>query len=326
MGVPAHPSPSFLVPIGGGKDSTVTALALQEAGYTFTAFAVNTAPAIAATIQELGVPSREVKRIIDPALIALNKEPGTLNGHVPISLFWSYTALVDAVLHGNTDVLFSWEASASEGNTAHLGQAVNHQYSKSLACERALQAFITSHITPDVRVWSPLRPLTEFAIMGLFVRAPRFFPVFTSCNRNFTAKQLAEGTASFWCGSCAKCAFVFPLLAAWTSHGTACDVFKKDLFADPALVPTFAALCGVEGDKPFECVGEAEETAVAFAIIASRGEALASPAMEWFTRTIGPELSSTWRARAAALCTARPDHAVPPGFEHLIPTAPIVPA
>ncbi len=40
-------------------------------------------------------------------------------------------------------------------------------------------------------------------------------------------------------------------------------IFGKDLLADAALTENFAALCGLGGHKPFECVGEIDESRAA---------------------------------------------------------------
>ena len=48
-------------------------------------------------------------------------------------------------------------------------------------------------------------------------------------------------------------------------------IIGRDLFADPDQVPGFAALMS-DADKPFECVGERRESAVALRLLADRPE------------------------------------------------------
>jgi len=45
----------------------------------------------------------------------------------------------------------------------------------------------------------------------MFVKYPKYFKVFTSCNRSFKVHK--ERGKSLWCGECAKCVFVFTLLS-----------------------------------------------------------------------------------------------------------------
>ena len=97
-------------------------------------------------------------RKISPTLILWNKDKEVFNGHVPISAIWSFIAVVTAVLNEKRDVIFSWESSASEGNMVYLGEEINHQWSKSIEFERALQQYLESYVTKNVRVFSVLRP------------------------------------------------------------------------------------------------------------------------------------------------------------------------
>ncbi len=44
-------------------------------------------------------------------------------------------------------------------------------------------------------------------------------------------------------------------------------IFGRDLFADPAQVPGYLELLGIDAHKPFECVGEVEESLVALSML-----------------------------------------------------------
>jgi hypothetical protein len=48
------------------------------------------------------------------------------------------------------------------------------------------------------------------------------------------------------------------------------EVFGRNLFADETLLPLFRELLGIEGCKPFECVGTNEEMAVALKLVNER--------------------------------------------------------
>jgi hypothetical protein len=49
------------------------------------------------------------------------------------------------------------------------------------------------------------------------------------------------------------------------------NIFGKNLFADKALLPLFRELLGMEGCKPFECVGTNEEMKETLQRIHERG-------------------------------------------------------
>ena len=119
-----------LVPIGGGKDSLVTAELLNEAGVDFTLFSLRDAGLIADTSAIVGRPRIVVERMIDPQLFALN-EAGALNGHVPITAYISFVTAVCAVLYGYKYLVYSLEKSANYGQVIFHGMDINHQYSKS---------------------------------------------------------------------------------------------------------------------------------------------------------------------------------------------------
>ena len=47
--------------------------------------------------------------------------------------------------------------------------------------------------------------------------------------------------------------------------------FGRDMLDDPAQIDGFAELCGLQRHKPFECVGEIEESATVMAHLAGDG-------------------------------------------------------
>ena len=149
------------------------------------AFAVEgTAAPIARSMRALNLPSLLVERVVDldglKTIAATH--PTTFNGHVPISAIWSFLSTITALVYGASDVAFGWERTASEGNADFLGLDVNHQWSKSLAFERSLQVYLDDFVTKRVRVWSILRPFSEFAVVKKFAGMPQFWrsPVATA--------------------------------------------------------------------------------------------------------------------------------------------------
>jgi hypothetical protein len=114
-------------------------------------------------------------------------------------------------------------------------------------------------VTSRVQYLNIVRPLSELHIAKLFSDHPGYFPLATSCNRNWLLVDRNEH-ASHWCGVCPKCTFTFALLAAWLPEQEVTGIFGQNLFENASLLPLYRQLWGSEGFKPFECVGTPEET------------------------------------------------------------------
>jgi len=246
------------VPVGGGKDSIVTIECLKQAHEPLVLFSLGNAAPIEATIAQAGLPAIHVTRRLDPALFELNKT-GALNGHVPITGILSIIVLACSVMCGFDAIAMSNEHSASVPNIAD----VNHQYSKSFEFEQSFNRLLDHHVLRGVRYFSLLRPLSEVAIARRFARHPEYLPVFRSCNTAF--RQAVERRGSSWCCDCPKCRFVFLALAPFVERQRLVDTFGCNLLDDVSQIDGFAELCGLLRHKPFECVGEIEESAAVMA-------------------------------------------------------------
>jgi hypothetical protein len=253
------------VPVGGGKDSIVTLECLRRADEPLVLFALGDAEPIRATIAVARLPFIRVERRLDPLLFALNAA-GARNGHVPITGILSAIALAAAVLYGCDAVAMSNEHSANAPNLVEDGVAINHQYSKSLAFETDLAEYLVRHISPDLAYFSFLRPLAEIEIARRFARYPAYFGAFRSCNTAF--RQALAERGRHWCGNCPKCRFVFLALAPFVAKTELVEIFGNNLLDDMRQVSGFAELCGFSRHKPFECVGEVDESAAALAHLA----------------------------------------------------------
>ena len=263
-----------LVPIGGGKDSLVTAEMLKQAGEDFESFMVKPTLLLNRVCKKIGKLPLRVYRTISPQLLLLNQQGG-LNGHVPITAIIAFVAVVTAVLRGKRNVVFSNEASAGEGNLLFHGELINHQYSKTLVFERDFQQYVDLFVSPDIECFSLLRPLSELKIAQLFCSKvfPNYQTDFSSCNRNFHFKRVVgEKLKPIWCGICPKCAFVFVMFAPFLSRHELISLFGKNLFADLEMDKTFLALLGETENKPFECVGTVVEVRKAFVLAQRTGE------------------------------------------------------
>jgi hypothetical protein len=274
---PAH----VLVPVGGGKDSAVAIEVVRRSGAQTTLFSIGDAAPILRTAAVAGLPHLIARRILDPLLFDLNAA-GAINGHIPITAIVSCVALLTAALHGCDAVAMANERSASAPNLSWGGVEVNHQFSKSLAAERLLSAAVEELVraggppsspsaggppsSPPLRCFSILRPASELAIARAFAGLASYHGAFTSCNAIFRIEETLRSAS--WCCDCPKCRFVFLILAPFSSPAHLREVFGSDLLADERQFEGFALLAASGGHKPFECVGEEQESLAAMRMLA----------------------------------------------------------
>lgn len=83
--------------------------------------------------------------------------------------------------------------------------------------------------------------------------------------------------------------------------------FGRDLLDEPAQIDGFAELCGLVRHKPFECVGEIEESAALFHHLG----ALADWRDAAVVRAVSPQVCAT---DFTTLFAPRTPHAVPDRF------------
>lgn len=250
-------SNSYLVPVGGGKDSVVTLELLRRAGKTIRPLIMNPRGATVECARIAGFPMEEVlviRRKIDPTLLKLNAE-GYLNGHTPFSAMLAFYTRLASALSGIPNVALSNESSANESTV--IGTSVNHQYSKSLEFEDDFRRY-----RPDFNYFSFLRPLSELQIAMLFSRFTAYHDVFRSCN--------VGSKEDIWCGHCAKCLFAYIILSPFIEPKRLNHIFGKAMLDDVSLKLEFEQLIGDAETKPFECVGTVSEVWQALAMTLER--------------------------------------------------------
>lgn len=305
-----------LVGIGGGKDSAVTAELLKQTGLPMSGFVVRTSvmpDAIREMLAALNLSYLEIKRQIDPQLLELNKTGQVYNGHIPISAIHAFLSVVTAVAYGYKYIITSNEKSANIGNVEYKGITVNHQWSKSEEFERLFQEYTATYITPSVTFFSILRPLSEMKVVELFSKFETYFPHFKSCNTNF---RMAGASTAHWCGVCPKCLFVFVLLGAFIPKSKIIDIFNKNLLDDMGLVSLYRQLLGVEGIKPFECVGTPNEVQAASYLISKNGEFKDSPLIAMFEKEVLPTIQNP-NALVTAVMSVGDKQILPEQFRNL---------
>ncbi len=309
VGLPSH----ALVAIGGGKDSLVSIEALRAADIEQTVTWIGSSPLIAACATRTGLPTLNITRQLAPQLFEYNRQ-GAYNGHIPVTAINSAILVLAALLHGDDQVVFSNERSASYGSEildehGNIVAEVNHQWSKGWDFERAFGDYVEKHVASDLHYYSLLRPLSELAVARQFAKTDRYDTHFSSCNRNFHI--LGERPANRWCGQCPKCHFVFLALAPFMPKPRLMGIFGRNLLDEAALAPGFDALIEYRDHKPFECVGEGREARAAFAALATRPAWREDALVERFAREIRPQLG-------ADLATI--ETLLPPSGEHRIPS------
>lgn len=243
-----------LVPVGGGKDSVVTLELLKKAGEPITPFVINPRGATLGCIETARISQSEAvlpRRTIDKTLLERNAA-GWLNGHTPFSAVVAFAALLFGSMKGVRYIALSNESSANE--TYVEGAEVNHQYSKSTEFERDFREYCTRTFGEFGEIpeyFSLLRPLSEWQIAREFVKYPQYYRVFQSCN-------LGSKTDT-WCCGCAKCLYVYILLAAFLDDEALKSIFGCNMLEKSELSAMFDGLVLDGEDKPFECVGTKNE-------------------------------------------------------------------
>lgn len=312
----APPRPAALFPqsdgdlilVGGGKDSVVTLELLRDQPGPRGALILGEHRAAFDSVQIAGYGKPLViRRTIDERLRELNRE-GYLNGHTPFSAYLAFAGVIAAAAAGYRRVIASNESSSNEPNTVLFGRPINHQYSKTRELEVEFREYCARWLTPSIEYFSMLRPLNELQICRLFSRHEPHFATFRSCNVN--------QRESSWCGSCPKCAFTALSLSPFLPQETLRRIFSDDIFENPVIRTHVRELVGLEGHKPFECVGTTRESIAAIQLTRKRSEPL--PALF-------EEISNSLAARDALLPEPEAvlreydtDHSVPAEYETLL--------
>lgn len=252
----------YLVMIGGGKDSLVGLEILKRLQKDYTFLAVNA-----------NRPSKDVLKVIDQQdnlyNIELTISPPTgkgqkYSGHKPGSSFWAFASVVAAFSSGHGRVVVSNEHSANYAQIEVDGFPINHQFSKSLEFEQRFNDYVNTYLLKNYTYFSILRPLYEIQIAKIFASSliQKFQHEFISCNVSYRDGR--------WCEACAKCAFVFTVLAPFVDKEVITEVWSKNLFEEEAICRYVFDLAS-ENVSPLECVGTPYETRIALHIAKTRG-------------------------------------------------------
>ena len=261
-----------VTPFGGGIDSVVTvthlSLSLIQSLFVMSPASGRFEP-LEATAAVTGLPILRVTRSLDEKMFS--KDANFINGHVPVTAMVTLLACASAVAHGYGGVAMSNEHSSSVPNMTWNGQAINHQWSKSAIAEDLLARAVAERIGDAFVVASYLRNRSEIWVAQEMAQQSQYLPVFRSCNRAFAQEESKR--ASNWCGECDKCLFINLVLAPFVPRSALKEIFASEPLANPSLVNQLEVLVGLGSEhKPFECVGDPDESAAALQQIAGRTE------------------------------------------------------
>lgn len=276
-----------LTPFGGGIDSVVTTEKLR-ALVDQTLFIVSPSTGRFAPLEETAAASGldivRASRALDPQIT--RADTSFFNGHVPVTTMVTLLAAIAAIASGRGGVAMSNEHSSSIANLRWYNSDINHQWSKSWSAEILIAAAVAERIGDEFVVASYLRDRSELWVAQAFGELDQYHHVFRSCNRAFT--QVPDHRAAQWCGECDKCLFVNLVLAPFLPRAALRDIFLSEPLSDPARESQLRTLVGLGVEhKPFECVGDPDESAVALTEV-SRLE-------EWRDVTVLGELASELR-------------------------------
>lgn len=275
---------------GGGKDSLVATKLLERAGLPFATLGYShsiygNATHQHALLDRLGAATARVRAerqwviddILDAPVTQLRPALGVkyiLAAETPASVF---AALPLALARGYRGLVVAHEASANTGNLVwdKTGEEINHQWGKGWAAEQLLDGYVRSALLSNVRYFSVLQPIHDEVIFELLARDAALAPLTHSCN-----------ISKPWCGTCAKCAYVWLQMAAHLPPEIVRATFGADLGEKPENERWFREMLGLAEHTPFECVGSAPEARLALTLARTRG--FDGPRLASYAAAVGP--------------------------------------
>jgi hypothetical protein len=298
---------------GGGKDSLVAARVLEEAGHPYASYAYAHSIYGPARPQHTLIdglldhlrPTRRLRHwatddLLDLPIERLAPELGVGSitaAETPASLFG---ALPLALATGHTDLVLGHERSADIANLVwdRTGEAVNHQWGKSLEAEVALRDHVERELVAGLTYSSVLKPVHDVLIFRALAESSAAVPATHSCN-----------VAKPWCLQCAKCAYVWLGYRAFLPPDVCDATFgSRNLLDDPANLSSYEQLLGLASHTPFECVGQVDEARLFFELLRQRGHTGA--AMRMYEARVGPIDAAAAYARLIEVAPSH--HAMPP--------------
>jgi hypothetical protein len=286
---------TILVGCGGGKDSILALKMLQEVNIPFASMQYSHSVygkadfqhnLIAEGLEQFKPIKKHQISIYDDFIdfpffqLYFPENSGITAPETPVSIFESLVLMLDG---GYNYLCLAHEKSANTGNFfwQDIGKEVNHQWGKGFEAEQILNQFIRDNLLSNFQYFSIFQPIYDFRIFQNLSKYPEFLPTIHSCN-----------IKKPWCKKCTKCAYVWLGLMAFCQPDIVNSVFQANLFDDVDLLPIFRDLLGLSNHRPFECIGEIEESRLLMKKCLEKKlsgkvldifvhEVLADPAIDW---------------------------------------------
>ncbi|MGI9003629.1 MAG: hypothetical protein ACR2GH_18580 [Pseudonocardia sp.] len=251
---------SLLAFCGGGKDSLVSAHLLESAELPWGAFVYsNSSYGSHAHQQELidrllaHLRPAHVHRLeIDDSFVdSFSAPPGqeVVVAETPTSIMASLPVVLR---YGYEHIVLGHERSANKGSFVweRTGEDINHQWGKSREAEVLLSEYVTHALIDSFSYFSILQPVHDPVIFSSLRHRASAAPSTHSCNQSKP-----------WCMKCPKCLYVWLGYSAWLPWRTVDDCFDGiNPLVDVTTHDTLAAILGISGHLPFECIGQAAES------------------------------------------------------------------
>ncbi len=262
---------------GGGKDSLVALKLLERGGVPFASFGYSNSVYGRAEMQHQlierllthSVPARHHKQWINDSALAapadaLTTEYGVseiLAAETPSSVF---AILPIALQYGYANIVLAHERSANVGNLVwdRTGEDVNHQWGKSFAAEQLINDYIRRELVQNFTYCSVLQPIYDVVILSQLRKDADSVQDTHSCN-----------VAKPWCGKCPKCAYVWLNYLAYLPREAVPRAITPDVFDVEENQLWFRQMLGLEQHTPFECIGQIDESRLAFELCKQKGYA-----------------------------------------------------
>jgi len=275
--IPGGRSRRVLLATGSGKDSLLCELMLERAGVDYESFTylhdlygdIDDQREIFARVpRELAANRQHVVQVRDDLQPWLERRMASVGVPNPIQrdgiakpfrteagevLVGSLAMVPIQVTRGIGVQAFGNERSADHPNLVDpdTGEAIAHQFAKSIYGETLFQRLYERLFANVARV-SLTKPINDTRIFRtLFELGGDRAYLTNSCN-----------LAKPWCRRCEKCLYVFAGFSAFGDHAATVAAFGGDPFDDPATLPVWEDLLGLNGRIAWECVGHPEELAL----------------------------------------------------------------
>ena len=267
--------PKTLAFFGGGKDSLVAAKLLEdiENPYDSLVYAssiygnLDKQHQIISKLLYFCNPEQQHRQwifddFLDSPVVALGPESRSKTltaAETPSSIF---SSLPIALANDISEICLAHEKSSDTGQVIweRTGEDVNHQWGKSYEAEKLINGYIQNKLLADFRYYSILKPIHDVLIFNLLRDSEDIVRYTQSCN-----------ISKPWCRRCPKCLYVWVNYMAYLDVGLVDSIFGENLGSVPENLPIFRDLLGFTDQLPFECIGQFNETRLAFELCIAKG-------------------------------------------------------